>query len=216
MIRVNLAKKKKAGFLAGEGKGGFLGNLKVDPSDLKDLPFLKLGLMIAAIMVGRYVVSDLKNQKITEVDERIKKLTTEQTQLNAEISKMKSVEPIKVQLEKDEVTIRAKIEAIEKLVSNRNETTTRLTTLSGLIPEQVWLDSLKINDEQVSMTGKAVGISTVSEFLRSLKENVLFSNLILNDTQQADDLGLEIAKFSFSTEKMNEGGAFTAPRPRGR
>lgn len=206
MIKINLAKKKRAGFLTSDSKG-LLSKLNIDKDELKEFPLLKMGLSIAVVAIAMYVAAEEKEKLIKKEEQKLVEINAETQKLKTESIKYAGFESVKKQMEEDEFTLRSKIEAIESLVKNRTDTVQLFMAFSQLMPTEVWLESMQIGDGNLNLQGKSIGISTVSDFLKKMRENVYFSDVVLDETEQVDDgSGVELAKFSMSTRKEKKSG----------
>jgi Tfp pilus assembly protein PilN len=121
--------------------------------------------------------------------------------LQANLNKFKVYETTKKQLEKDEVSIKTKLETLRKLVLNRNSHVKVLLAISGIVPKDVWLTSLKIGQTDVSLKGESLGFSQVTDFLKNLSESALFSNLSLDNTKKKTNGTSAIAEFDVKVKR---------------
>ena len=108
---------------------------------------------------------------------------------------------LKDPLEKDEFTIRTKIETIEKLVEERKRATSSLLKLSEFIPEEVWIKSLTVTDRQVAIAGTSIDFDQVTTFINSINNNQVFAKyqpfkLISTNKSENREMGISIASFN--------------------
>lgn len=214
MIKINLALRKQAAGAqssdAGDkaaGGGGGLGGIKIskvaiDLDQLRELPLRQIAIVVAVYVVGGYVLEDYKAGEIAKVDATIAGLSAEKSKLTAEAAKMKGYEDLKKSLESDEKIMRTKIETIQKLIADRQSPPKVLISIAEAIPKDVWLQDFKIAKGEVTMKGYSLGFNQISDFMKSLNENVYFTDVGLKNTQQAkDEAGVEVANFELSAKR---------------
>ncbi|OFZ71792.1 MAG: hypothetical protein A3K03_04205 [Bdellovibrionales bacterium RIFOXYD1_FULL_44_7] len=208
MIRINLATRKQVASGDRQQKAdGILGSLfggsKADLNDkLKELPLRKILLMILVGGLASYLADDFMAQKLSEVDSSIKKLTVDQSRLQAELKKTEGYEELKKQLDADEFVLKTKIETIDKLVADRQIAPRLLLALASSIPQDVWLSSLVVQQQEIALTGASLGFNQISDFMKVLNENAFFSELNLRKTEQGkDEFGSVIATFELMAKR---------------
>ncbi len=207
MIRINLATRKQS-LPQGEAKeagGGLfakLGSISLKSDEMKALPIRKVALM-AAVAIGAYfVVEDFKTTELQKVDKAIEKLTTEKTRLQAEANKIKEYEALKKQLDADEFLLRNKIGTIEWLVAERHTPQKIMISLAENTPKDVWLTKFKIDNGKVTISGNSLGYNQISDFMKSLSENIFFQDLVLQNTAKGrDDRGAEVMNFDLGARR---------------
>ena len=69
---------------------------------------------------------------------------------------------------------------MKKLLDDRDAPSKMLLQVAQLIPDQVWLTGLVVNDEAVKISGQTPGYNDVSDFIKNL-----------NGTSQFTDIGAE-------------------------
>jgi Tfp pilus assembly protein PilN len=205
MIKINLLKRKKPGgggksqkiFGIEIGKGIELDGLK--DFNWKTSPFPRM--IIAGILVyaSDLQVASMKQEKLTEQDGMIAAVEAEQAEIVKKLAKVKGFEPLKKQLEDDERNIQAKLDIINQLLENRDAPPRLLRQLSGILPAEVWLQSLTVNDGRLSIEGGATSYSLVSDFMKGVSDSSMFSAVTLgqvNETQGSE--GLKYQSFSIT------------------
>lgn len=208
MIKINFALKKvPAGVSDKTGMtSGMIAGFKTDVNldILKKIPVAKLVALVVISVGAWFFVTTDREENLTRLDAEIADQNNITAKLNEEIAKIAGYEPIKKQLEKDEFTLKTKIETIEKLSSNRLIQYKAAIALSKSISPDIWLTDYSFASEVgVKIQGKALGFGQISDFMKMLNENVYFGGLVLDNSQQEVVLGREIASFSLSN-KVNK------------
>lgn len=209
MIKVNLLKKKNvAGGGATEGMGDGLSKIKmgfeklgITWEDVKELPLRTIAFCIVTVLVANDRVEVLKQTKLEEFNKKLESMIKVENELTAELGKTKDYDEQRKQLEGDEATLRGKIDAIQKLVSDRNLLYNTLVSLASTIPNDVWLQSLEVKSENVGFRGSSLDINQISDFMRRLGETPYFKDVSLKSTNQARESGIDIATFDLSAKR---------------
>lgn len=205
MIKINLALKKTPDGLV-ESKTTVTGQmagfkLAANIDLLKDFPVAKFAVMTVVLVGAWFFTQNDRETNLLTIDTALRAETELAAQLNAEIAKAAGYEPIKKQLEKDEFTLKTKIETIEKLLSERQAQYKAFLALSQSIPADIWLtDYRSAMEGGIVISGKSLGFGQISDFMKVLNENVFFAGLNLESSQQEMLQGKEIANFSLTSK----------------
>ena len=160
MIRINLASRKQSASVPGESRSSLGGNKsEARLDDLKSLPLRQIGLMLVVAAGATYLLDDFKQAELKKVAEVAVKIRTEQARLKSELVKTKDYEENFKSLEADEATLRAKTEVIQKLLTDRQLPPKMMMPLATAIPQDVWLKSVDVKDQEVSSGGSAMGFN---------------------------------------------------------
>lgn len=209
MIKINLLKRKSSQRSALSSGGALSAGAVTD--QLKDL-FSKISpeiqstlytLVIYAVIggVAHYFLEDRKQKDLTTTKADIQKLKNEISLLDSEIAKTKGYEKVKKELEDDERAIKTKIETIQKLVDERTAPPKMLMTLSQSTPKDVWIDDFSVKDSEVRIKGSSLGLTVVSDFMKSLEETVYFKDVTLKNSKQQREKGVEVANFDLELKR---------------
>jgi len=202
MIKINLASRKQAVAAdANAGKTGLLlGGMRLE--ELRELPIRRYVLALIVVFMANYLLDEYKQDELKKVGTVLTALRLEQTKIQTELGKTKGFEEIKKQLDADEFTMRTKIETIEKLIADRQTPSRVLVALSTAIPSEVWLSNFRVENSQVSFVGSSLGFNQISDFMKNLGESAYFTDLRLQNTQQATtERGAEVAVFELQAKQ---------------
>lgn len=208
MIKINLAlRKQSAAVLTRDKLEAPEKKLKFDIKSV-DLEFLKspelrkLALVIVVAVVGTYVVDGMKQDMMDKADQQITKATADNTKAKAELAKTSGYEEIKKQIDTDEELIRTKLLTIQKLIADRQLLPKMLMSLSSGIPKDVWLTELNFTGADVQLKGSALGLDPVTDFLKTLNENDMLTDVKLENSEKAKDpLAGEVMTFEMDAKK---------------
>jgi len=129
MIKVNLATKKRAASVEGGVKSGLMGIFSFGkgagasdgPVPEQDLPLRKLIIYIAVGAIASFFLDDFRTTEIQKIDIQVKKLRGVEQELKTKLKKTKGYDQLKARLDKDEFTIRTKIDTIRKLLEDQKK-----------------------------------------------------------------------------------------------
>ena len=206
MIKINLATRKgaRAATVDKSAKTGFtqITQLENIGESLKGLPLRKIVLMIVVGAFANYSLNNFKEEELAKVSKKLAEVNARKAIVDAEIAKTKDYAGLKKALDADELSLKTKMGAIQKLLDDRTTPPKLLTTLSGAIPAEIWLSEFSIKDEKVSLKGSSLSFNTVSDFMKSLEDSVYFKNLTLLTTQLGKDAtGTDIATFELTANR---------------
>ena len=187
MIRINLIQKKQASYVSGGGKtsgtgisalqslssGGMAGAITLFKSI--GLPLI---LCVAANFGYDYYIQTRTDAMATE----IAGLDKEKDTINKELSKIKGFESVKIELERNELVLRAKIDTIEKLIRGRDFTVKSLITLAQAMPRDLWLTDVRATETTFELKGGTVDLGLVSDFMTKLGQTIYFKEVTLKNT----------------------------------
>ncbi len=201
MIKINLGSRKQPNYATGEsGSKTLLGRVSLSKADFEDIPLRKIILAAIACVLANVLLEDFKQEKINEIDEKIRAGQKKLVLIQKEVEKTKGFEKVQKQLDEDELLIKNKIETIQKLISNRRRTAEMLLSLSETIPEEVWLKGFRSQSGLVQIQGRSRDYNFVSDFMRKLGESSYYQDLSLDATSQLIVNGVQIAEFGLKAK----------------
>jgi len=184
MIRVNLlgvAKAKRRRIRApmiAPGGGMMLG--------------LLVGVMVvvAAAQVWRHGQLQAEG---TRLDQQVRKLTAEKAELGQVQSQYET-------FSKRKELLTARINIIEQLKAQQSGPVVLLNTLASAVSatDQIWLTGFEKKGDNVSVSGVALSMRAVADFMTRLKGSNTFKDVNLKETTQRT--GQDIASFTFTVD----------------
>lgn len=193
MIKINLATKKQtASFSAGAASSfdsslSALSRISISSDGLKKLPVFTFILVAVIGYISSTFLESYKQDTLDNIEKEISAVQANQSKLQAELNKTKGYKEIKKQLDTDELSLRTKINTIQKLIDDRVVLNKLLLSLSQSLPKDVWLTDFRIKEADVTFKGASLGFIQISEFLKNLQENVYFRDVSLKGSQQSKD-----------------------------
>ena len=103
--------------------------------------------------------------------------------LNMQIQKYKSIEEKIKTLKKKKRIIEEKIRIVSNLEKSRKKLLAILDTISeNFLLDKMWLEELKVEDNEVHIKGIALGNESIAEFMKRLETTPLFQKVDLIKT----------------------------------
>lgn len=217
MIKINLANKKQSAALlpkAGTAvQSGIdlksLKNFRIDSEMLRDLlsapKAFKTFVPIGVGMMAWLAVTAYQDAALRELDSQLSEVQSEKTLLTGRVQQLKSLEEAKKSIESDEQILKVKLAAVRKLMSDRGGATQILVALANSIPKEVWLSECSVIDSQIMLRGSSLKFNLISDFMKNLGENVLFSDLNMKSTRVVkDEAGFEFPNFELELKRKQQ------------
>jgi type IV pilus assembly protein PilN len=139
---------------------------------------LMLSAFLVAICVGvGFAWSYVYQDEIGDQEEKLAAAQTEINRLQKTIGEVNQLKKTREKLEKRMVVI-------DKLERAKTGPVRILDALASHIPKRVWLDSMSQNKGTLSLKGKGLENSDISEFMRSLGKSKYFKKINLQKTSR--------------------------------
>lgn len=126
---------------------------------------------------------------ITDLRRRIGERRAEIAKLQAVIGEVKEFRKKKRELEE-------KISVIENLERRQHGPSQLLHELAVLVPEKLWIDSLKEASGSLALNGVAIDNQTIALFMTKLEASSWFRGVRLEETRQVTRGGASLKSFS--------------------
>jgi type IV pilus assembly protein PilN len=157
-----------------------------------------LGLLYVAIMALTLL------SRRSQLDDEIVKARLEADRLRSIIEEVKEFEDKKLLLDR-------KIELMNALKTNQKGPVRLMDEISKALPDLVWLTSLDLSNNQITMKGKTLSPNAVATYLENLKKSPFFAEPVFKS------LGRDGGSAGTYTWEMtlifNPAAALTAPPP---
>lgn len=157
--------------------------------------FLVGAVVMSLYFVKRVQVSAAKND-ITAANNKINELKTK-------IGKLEELKTLKEQVKK-------KLDVLSQLRKNKTGPAQRLSTLSDITPEQLWLTGYSESGADVKISGMAFTEELIAQFMRTLEASTDFMSVELSVSEQSVVAGTKLKKFDI-TMKLESAAAPQLP-----
>ncbi|MGH9367253.1 MAG: PilN domain-containing protein [Thermoanaerobaculia bacterium] len=168
MIRINLLSEARAA--AARRKAPAM------PTGAKLNNMLFLGGILAGVAYIA-IMGLVLTSKRRHLDQEIGKARLEAERLRSIIEEVKGYEEKKSSLE-------AKIKLINDLKTNQKGPVRLMDEISKALPDLVWLTSLDVGGNQITMRGRTLSPNAVSTYLENLKKSPFFAEPVFRNLQQ--------------------------------
>lgn len=151
-----------------------------------------IGVTIAAAVVLIYTIYSLNakiSAKNTLIEQNDKKIAALQ-------KKIRSV----ADYEKRNAEYKKRKKLVEKLSRNRKLPVEVLDQISALLPAGVWLNSLKISGDKVSVSATGFTNTDVVNYVNNCKNSKMFNKVYLRDSVQTSISGFSAYHFNLTFE----------------
>lgn len=142
----------------------------------------------AVVVTSLYVV---KRVQVTAAKEDITTANNKINELKAKIGKLEELKTLKEQVKK-------KLDVLSQLRKNKTGPAQRLSTLSDLTPNQLWLTSYSEASQIVKISGIAFTEDLIAQFMRSLEGSSDFVGVELLVSEQTELAGTKLKKFDMT------------------
>lgn len=166
-------------------------------------------MLLAGILIGLLALGAawyLQNQKTTAKQEEVAAAQHEVDQLASVIKEVEEYKGKKAELER-------KIGIINDLKANQRGPVRVMDYVSRALPELLWLDSMTMKSDSITVEGRAFNTNAVANFIDNLDKVPEFDEPLLKttDLQQGGIYKFRIDfNYSFSGKKKEAEGAATA------
>lgn len=182
-MRVNLAKESQQRFVVNKN-------------------YLIMFIIFIVLMTGIYIQYTVMNHRVDKYEGEIKIANRELEELqkkrNEYLVLKEEIKNLEKRITKKEEKNEIQLPSLTK--QNWNIT---LLELGKIIPDKVMINSLNINNQQLSIRGYGESSRKITEFLDNLLESDLLVNIRLNQLQNGEDVSYDIKADINSGEEEN-------------
>ena len=136
--------------------------------------------------------------------------------LRGEITRLKKAEAEIKELDKTKARLLSRLEIIQNLQTSRPGMVRVFDTLVRLIPENLYITSIKNEGNQLTLKGVANSNNVISEFMRHLADSPLFGEPILQvvKTEKINDVRTSVFELTVSRTQPQDSSQ-SQPDPQG-
>jgi len=157
----------------------------------RDTTYIQLaiaGIAVVLALLLAFMLNQMAQRKIDNEQVVI-------NDLNAKLSKLKSVIEKVEEYKKEKQDLESKINAIKQLNDQRTGPVKFLAEFANILPERAWITSFKEVEKTVNLEGVAADGPTVTTFVDNLRGSKFFSNIDLLRVEQTSDKGQNRQRF---------------------
>jgi Tfp pilus assembly protein PilN len=160
--------------------------------DLNALNFKMLAFALAFFYVPEYFVREHFDGQIKQQEEAISATKTQMDKITKEIGKNSNIkeqlDAYNAQVEK----LKARSEQVDEILKIRTNPKKILEKIARSIPEDLWFDQLKINEnKEIIITGGSYSPRSIGEFITIINDSPYFGNSITPVKQESKQDSLD-------------------------
>ncbi len=180
IIKINLNKKQKSKKFKPQ----------VDKSSIISfIPYIVVPIVAAAAAV--YFMQSFVQNKINNVTNNIASYNSKISVLMPKVQKVVAIRKVQSQMLQ-------KINIIKTLKKEQQGPIGYTFSLTGAIPKFAWINSLKSDNGNISISGVALDGQVVSMFMKKIKKTGFFNSINLIQTAQTKKQDLDLQNFSLT------------------
>lgn len=197
MIRINLNRSRVQG--AAEENVDFNLNEGAVDHNLNPRDVL---VRLLVVFLGVIVLMLYERQNMDELHAQLAKVQAEDNQLkqqveekNAEILKLKDIEP-------QAMGLNEKLKALRDYSKQRIEELQSMDFMQSIIPERVWLNAVHYDNHRYRFTGNAVETTDLTDFVNKLENSAYFKDVIVIEDKEKIEQNAKIRDFAFTAREQ--------------
>ena len=144
-------------------------------------------LLVTSLAICYFLLS----HQVSKVQAEIRSIEDDLKRLEEIVGEVKDFESRKTGLEE-------KLRVIETLSSQRSGPAEILDVVSRIVPEKLWMTSMRQEGSTLAFEGNALDEKTVATFMTALENSSLFDNVELQFTKHVQKHGLGLKGYSIT------------------
>jgi type IV pilus assembly protein PilN len=116
-------------------------------------------------------------------DSKVQRLTVQKNQQTKELDRLKKIVAEVEQFKKDKALYEQKIQIIEDLEAQQSGPVHVLDELSLNLPDKLWLDTMTLQGNTITISGSAFANISIVDFINNLKRSAYFQNVQLLESK---------------------------------
>ncbi len=154
--------------------------------------FAAVVVLACLLALGVHTMASLQ---LADVKEQTIVLQQQNIDLKKKIGKIKDLDSLRSNVER-------KLTIVDRLQEGRFHSLHTLHAIADLIPQNVWLDSIKDKGRDIELAGLAESNKAVASFMRKLDQSAIFSNIRLGEITRIKKNGLPLRRFSLKIARV--------------
>jgi type IV pilus assembly protein PilN len=153
---------------------------------------------LVVLVLSLVLVSLICGGLYTTVAMKISAEKKEIAEIDKEINRLKKTLGEVAQFKKLQKEFQGKLDVLAKLKEKKTGPVHLLDELSRVLPDKLWLSSVKESGGRVSIQGVGLNEETVARFMRDLEASPYYQQVELRVTEQTKQGSLKLQKFQIS------------------
>lgn len=168
--------------------------LPVRAAKKKETALQQIVIAVTAVVAVLIVVLALWLVKLGQISGTQNDITA----ANAKISELKNKIGKLDEIKKLKDEVKKKLDVLAELRKNKTGPATRLSTLSSVTPDQLWLEKYKENGKDITISGLAFNEELIAQFIRALEASPEYEKVDLVVSEQKDVNGNKLKRFELT------------------
>jgi type IV pilus assembly protein PilN len=154
-----------------------------------------LGMLLVTSTV-LFFVDVYKTSELTTLEDEYSGLKAQNNILKKKIGKIRNLDKLRADVER-------KLELVDKLQEGRFHSLVTLNKLSEVIPENVWLTSIKDSGGVLAISGLGESNKAVANFMRALDQSPFFTGISLKTITLISAGKVPVRQFSLTMTRID-------------
>jgi len=154
------------------------------------------GAVVVAVVLA-LAAHTISSLQLSELKEETLSLQKQNAELKHKIGKLHNLDSLRADVED-------KLKIVDRLQEGRFHSLKTLHEIARVIPENVWINSVKNSGADITLAGLAESNKAVASFMRKLDRSALFSNVQLMVISRTVVEGLPVRSFTLKLKRLDE------------
>jgi type IV pilus assembly protein PilN len=157
-----------------------------------------VGALVLAVAIS-LSMQWMATSNLSDLQDEFGRLQAQNHALMKEIGKIKNLDKLRADVER-------KLKLVDQLQHGRFRSLNTFVELAKVIPENVWLTSVKDTGKQINLTGLGESNNAVANFMRALDASPIFSNVRLQVITRTQVGGVAVRQFDLVFDRVDQKG----------
>ena len=197
MIKLNLSTHKKHTSLS--NMGGF---------DFSKIKIKAVLLVIVIIYLPDLFVIPMWESQLTEMNQKLSERQAVSSSLKRKVDSGKDFERQIKELIAQEENLGQKLQAVKQAISEKKNPSSLLLYVAKNVPNELWITSLVIDGENMTIKGEALDYTSIGNFVNSLRSSVFVrdANIVSTSSQvkEEDKRRIESFEVNFAIARFDQ------------
>lgn len=197
MIKINLSNSKK----------------QVDISNIGGFDFTKMKikavlLVAVLIYIPDFTILPMWHKETEETNQVISTKQMELSRLKKKVTESQDMEKQILELKAQEENLGKKLTAVKQAISEKKNPAPLLLYIAKNVPDELWIKSLTLEDDRLSIKGEAYDYTSIGNFMNNLKSSVFIREANITSTSSivrpSDKRRLETFEVNFVIARFDQ------------
>lgn len=197
MIKINLSNTKK----------------QVDISNIGGFDFTKMKikavlLVAVLIYIPDFTIIPMWEKETEDTNQIIQTKQMELSRLKKKVTESQDMEKQILELKAQEENLGKKLTAVKQAISEKKNPAPLLLYIAKNVPDELWIKSLTLEDDKLSIKGEAYDYTSIGNFMNNLKSSVFIREANITSTSSvvraSDKRRLETFEVNFVIARFDQ------------